>query len=35
MDISIITSENRRLFPAAIYPFEDTENNNPILNIDD
>ena len=35
MTITIITSENRRLYPAIVYSMEDKEQKNPILDIDD
>lgn len=35
MTITIITSENRRLYPAIVYSLEDKEQKNPILDIDD
>lgn len=35
MNITIITSENRRLYPAMIYSIDDKELKNPILDIDD
>lgn len=35
MNITIITSENRRLYPALIYHVEDTEHKEMITNIDD
>lgn len=35
MNITIITSENRRLYPAMVYSLEDKELKNPILDIDD
>lgn len=35
MTITIITSENRRLYPAVIYSIEDKEQKNPINDIDD
>lgn len=35
MSITIITSENRRLYPAMIYSIDDKELKNPILDIDD
>ncbi|WP_010076491.1 helix-turn-helix domain-containing protein [Clostridium cellulovorans] len=35
MDITIITTENRRLYPAVIYNIEDNERKIPILDIDD
>jgi len=34
MKISIITSENRRLYPAIIYDIEDNQYKNPIIDID-
>lgn len=34
MNITIITSENRRLFPAVVYSIEDNENKSPISDID-
>ncbi|HEX9025912.1 MAG TPA: helix-turn-helix domain-containing protein [Clostridium sp.] len=34
MKISIITSENRRLYPAIIYDIEDNQYINPIIDID-
>ena len=35
MTITIITSENRRLYPAIVYSLEDKEQKNPICDIDD
>ena len=35
MSISIITSENRRLYPAVVYHTEDDQLKEPIINIDD
>lgn len=35
MNITIITSENRRLYPAIIYSLEDKEQKNPIFDLDD
>lgn len=35
MTITIITSENKRLYPAIVYSFEDKEQKNPIFDIDD
>lgn len=35
MSITIITSENRRLYPAVVYSIEDKEKKNPIFDIDD
>ena len=35
MSISIITSENRRLYPATVYNVEDKEQKNSISDIDD
>lgn len=35
MNITIITSENRRLYPAIVYDSSDTEYNNPVLDIND
>lgn len=35
MDITIITSENRRLYPAVVYDSSDAEYKNPVLDIND
>ena len=35
MSINIITSENRRLYPAVVYHSEDDQLKEPIINIDD
>ena len=35
MSISIITIENRRLYPAVVYSSEDEQLKDPIINIDD
>lgn len=35
MNVTIITSENRRLFPAVVYNIEDNEHKAPISDIDD
>lgn len=35
MNINIITSENRRLYPAAVYHIDDDKLKEPIINIDD
>lgn len=34
MNISIITSENRRLYPAIVYDVEDNKYENPIIDVD-
>ncbi|EKQ50217.1 MULTISPECIES: helix-turn-helix domain-containing protein [unclassified Clostridium] len=35
MNICIITSENRRLYPAAVFSIEDNEHKHPMSDIDD
>ncbi|BCZ46670.1 hypothetical protein psyc5s11_27370 [Clostridium gelidum] len=35
MTITIVTAENRRLYPAIVYSLEDKEQKNPIFDIDD
>lgn len=35
MNISIITSENRRLYPALVYDCTDAEHENPISDVND